>query len=227
MPPLPATSPALGLTGTWTASSHRAADWRPRTSSSLTTSCSTQRPAAGSSPSASPCPWAAGTGGSATATTSSRYSPPSTACPGLGAQLCSAPSPPDQVLNHFVSGWTDWNLALDTKGGPNWVKNYVDSPVIVDSSKDIFYKQPMFYHMGHFSKFIPEGSQRVGLQQSRRCLFCQLEHVAVLRPDGALVLVVLNRSGREVPFGIQDPAVGFIEAVAPANSIQTYLWRQQ
>uniref|UniRef100_A0A8B9GLV3 Glucosylceramidase n=1 Tax=Amazona collaria TaxID=241587 RepID=A0A8B9GLV3_9PSIT len=131
------------------------------------------------------------------------------------------------VLNHFVSGWTDWNLALDTKGGPNWVKNYVDSPVIVDSSKDIFYKQPMFYHMGHFSKFIPEGSQRVGLQQSSRCLFCQLEHVAVLRPDGALVLVVLNRSGREVPFGIQDPAVGFIKTVAPANSIQTYLWRQQ
>ncbi|KQK83441.1 hypothetical protein AAES_60083 [Amazona aestiva] len=96
------------------------------------------------------------------------------------------------VLNHFVSGWTDWNLALDLKGGPNWVKNYVDSPIIVDSSKDIFYKQPMFYHMGHFSKFIPEGSQRVGLQQSRRCLFCQLEHVAVLRPDGALVLSLIH-----------------------------------
>ncbi|XP_068024979.1 lysosomal acid glucosylceramidase-like isoform X3 [Melanerpes formicivorus] len=89
------------------------------------------------------------------------------------------------VLNHFVAGWTDWNLALDLKGGPNWVKNYVDSPVIVDSSKDVFYKQPMFYHLGHF------------------------------------------RFGWDVPFGIQDPALGFIEAVAPANSIQTYLWRQQ
>ncbi|KAM6331067.1 uncharacterized protein FN964_015191 isoform 2-T2 [Alca torda] len=54
------------------------------------------------------------------------------------------------VLNHFVAGWTDWNLALDMEGGPNWVKNFVDSPVIVDSSKDVFYKQPMFYHMGHF-----------------------------------------------------------------------------
>ncbi|XP_009891455.1 PREDICTED: glucosylceramidase-like [Charadrius vociferus] len=129
------------------------------------------------------------------------------------------------VLNHFVAGWTDWNLALDLIGGPNWVKNYVDSPVIVDSSKDVFYKQPMFYHLGHFSKFIPEGSRRVGLHSSRRCLICQLEHVAVLRPDGALVLVVLNRLGWEVPFGIQDPAVGFIDAVAPANSIQTYLWR--
>ncbi|XP_040982335.1 lysosomal acid glucosylceramidase-like isoform X2 [Aquila chrysaetos chrysaetos] len=131
------------------------------------------------------------------------------------------------VLNHFVAGWTDWNLALDLEGGPNWVKNYVDSPVIVDSSKDVFYKQPMFYHLGHFSKFIPEGSQRVGLHISHRYLSCQLEHVAILRPDRALVLVVLNRFGWDVPFGIRDPAVGFIKTVAPANSIQTYLWRQQ
>ncbi|KAM9264324.1 uncharacterized protein RDI95_013371 [Morus bassanus] len=130
------------------------------------------------------------------------------------------------VLNHFVAGWTDWNLALDLEGGPNWVKNYVDSPIIVDSSKDLFYKQPMFYHLGHFSKFIPEGSRRVGLHSSRRCLICQLEHVAVLRPDGGLVLVVLNRFGWDVPFGIRDPAVGFIETVAPANSIQTYLWHR-
>ena len=55
-----------------------------------------------------------------------------------------------QNLNHFVAGWTDWNLALDLEGGPNWVKNYVDSPVIVDASEGVFYKQPMFYHMGHF-----------------------------------------------------------------------------
>uniref|UniRef100_A0A663N5U3 Glucosylceramidase n=1 Tax=Athene cunicularia TaxID=194338 RepID=A0A663N5U3_ATHCN len=143
------------------------------------------------------------------------------------AKVVKTSSPPAQVLNHFVAGWTDWNLALDLEGGPNWVKNYVDSPVIVDSSKDIFYKQPMFYHLGHFSKFIPEGSRRVGLHSSCRRLICQLEHVAVLRPDGALVLVVLNRLGWDVPFAIQDPAVGFIETVAPASSIQTYLWRQQ
>ncbi|NWR78336.1 GLCM Glucosylceramidase, partial [Centropus unirufus] len=115
--------------------------------------------------------------------------------PGAGrlAQAGSTPSLPTQVLNHFVTGWTDWNLALDLQGGPNWVKNYVDSPIIVDSKKDVFYKQPMFYHLGHFSKFIPEGSRRVGLRCSRQSLSCQLERVAVLRPDGALVLVVLNR----------------------------------
>lgn len=55
-----------------------------------------------------------------------------------------------QDLNHWVTGWTDWNLALDTKGGPNWANNLVDSPIIVESIADIFYKQPMFYAMGHF-----------------------------------------------------------------------------
>ncbi|XP_075763540.1 lysosomal acid glucosylceramidase-like [Pelodiscus sinensis] len=129
-------------------------------------------------------------------------------------------------LNNYVTGWTDWNLALDMEGGPNWSKNYVDSPVIVDSAKDLFYKQPMFYHMGHFSKFIPEGSQRVRLATTKKCSRCNLESAAFLRPDGATVLVVLNRYPTDLPFGISDPGLGFIQAVAPADSIQTYLWRR-
>jgi glucosylceramidase len=36
------------------------------------------------------------------------------------------------------------------KGGPNWVNNIVDAPIIVDASKGEFYKEPMFYTMGHF-----------------------------------------------------------------------------
>ncbi|NWX94530.1 GLCM Glucosylceramidase, partial [Nothoprocta pentlandii] len=129
-------------------------------------------------------------------------------------------------LNHYVAGWTDWNLALDLEGGPNWVKNYVDSPVIVDRAEGIFYKQPMFYHMGHFSKFIPEGSQRVGLVASAEPKGCELERVAFLRPDGAAVVIVLNRSPQDVSFALADGA-GLIRTVAPANSIQTYLWRRQ
>lgn len=57
---------------------------------------------------------------------------------------------PWQDLNHYVVGWTDWNLALDQTGGPNWVKNFVDSPVIVDAQRDVFYKQPTFYSVAHF-----------------------------------------------------------------------------
>lgn len=42
----------------------------------------------------------------------------------------------------------------------------------------------------HSSKFIPEGSQRVGLAATGKS---DLDTVALLRPDGAAVVVVLNR----------------------------------
>ncbi|KAL6032660.1 hypothetical protein STEG23_025024 [Scotinomys teguina] len=127
-------------------------------------------------------------------------------------------------LLYHVAGWTDWNLALNPEGGPNWVRNFVDSPIIVDIPKDTFYKQPMFYHLGHFSKFIPEGSQRVGLVASEKN---DLETVALIRPDGSAVVVVLNRSSKDVPLTISDPDLGFLETISPGYSIHTYLWRRQ
>ncbi|XP_026951165.1 lysosomal acid glucosylceramidase isoform X4 [Sagmatias obliquidens] len=127
-------------------------------------------------------------------------------------------------LLYHVVGWTDWNLALNPQGGPNWVRNFVDSPIIVDIAKDTFYKQPMFYHLGHFSKFIPEGSRRVGLVASEKN---DLDTVALIHPDGSAVVVVLNRSSKDVPLTIKDPAVGFVEAISPGYSIHTYLWRRQ
>lgn len=66
-----------------------------------------------------------------------------------------------QDLSHGVAGWIDWNLALNMGGGPNWMGNFVDSPIIVNYDHSEFYKQPMFYAMAHFSKFIPPGSKVV------------------------------------------------------------------
>uniref|UniRef100_A0A665TEL0 Glucosylceramidase n=1 Tax=Echeneis naucrates TaxID=173247 RepID=A0A665TEL0_ECHNA len=119
-------------------------------------------------------------------------------------------------LNNYVVGWTDWNLALDQTGGPNWVKNFVDSPVIVDAKQDIFYKQPTFYSMAHFSKFLWEGSQRVGVSASRET---DLEYTAFIRPNSSVVLIILNRSSSVIQFEVWDPAVGYITTSAPAHSI--------
>ncbi len=65
-------------------------------------------------------------------------------------------------LNNFASGWTDWNIALDMKGGPNWANNVVDAPIILNTDdKNEYYKNPMFYYLGHFAKFIDPGSVRI------------------------------------------------------------------
>lgn len=53
-------------------------------------------------------------------------------------------------LENWSIGWTDWNLCLNEIGGPNHAENFVDSPIIVNSTADEFYKQPMYYVMGHF-----------------------------------------------------------------------------
>ncbi|XP_038044273.1 lysosomal acid glucosylceramidase-like [Patiria miniata] len=127
-----------------------------------------------------------------------------------------------QDLSNWVAGWTDWNLALNMDGGPNWAKNNVDSPIIVDAKNDVFYKQPMFYHLGHFSKFILPGSVHIGLTTSKDN---ELESIAFKLPDGkTLAVVVLNRFDEAKYLSIHDPSAGYINAKVPARSIQTYLW---
>ncbi|XP_078314171.1 lysosomal acid glucosylceramidase-like [Crassostrea virginica] len=128
-----------------------------------------------------------------------------------------------QDLNNFVSGWTDWNIALDMEGGPNWVKNFVDSPVIVNAKTDEFYKQPMFYVLGHFSKFVLPDSVRIQLVPSQG-LPKDVYVVAFQRPDKAIVCVLLNKSGNTASLALRDPSTGYINIDLAAHTIQTVLW---
>lgn len=60
----------------------------------------------------------------------------------------------------------DWNLALDPEGGPN-LNLPTDAAVIVNASSGEFYKNPIFYVFGHFSKFIHPGSRRLDIQSNK------------------------------------------------------------
>ncbi|CAK1590496.1 unnamed protein product [Parnassius mnemosyne] len=93
-------------------------------------------------------------------------------------------------LNNNVVGWMDWNFCLDKNGGPNWAGNHVDSPIIVDAEKGEFLKQPMFYAMGHFSKFIPRGSRRIRVEKKPSSKY--INEVAFLTPRNTVVLVIYN-----------------------------------
>lgn len=93
-------------------------------------------------------------------------------------------------MKNWVVGWIDWNLALNERGGPTWVSNFIDAAIIVNATADEFYKQPMYYALGHFSKFIPRGSYRVNDSQSPLTV---LDTLAVVRPDNSYAIVILNR----------------------------------
>nr|CAD7429897.1 unnamed protein product [Timema monikensis] len=129
-----------------------------------------------------------------------------------------------EVLNHWVSGWVDWNLVLDIKGGPNWANNVVDSPIIVNATADEFYKQPMFYGLGHFSKFIWAGSGRIDLQYDDNGLQ-GLETVAAIAPDGVITIVVQNRQEEAKRATFTDPIRGVISISVPPRSIHTIIYK--
>lgn len=95
-----------------------------------------------------------------------------------------------QVINHWVSGWIDWNIALNTVGGPTYLDNNLDAAIIVNATANQFYKQPIFYALAHLSKFVPPGSRRIQLTPTANS---GIDNVAFLRPDKIVAIVLLNR----------------------------------
>ncbi|MCG9879658.1 MAG: glycosyl hydrolase family 30 [Bacteroidia bacterium] len=91
-------------------------------------------------------------------------------------------------LNNYVDGWIDWNMVLDTQGGPNWFKNWCVAPVIVNPDKDEVYFTPLYYVMAHFSKFMRPGAIKIA---------CNINHselmtTAVKNPDGSIAVALFN-----------------------------------
>ncbi|KAJ0172979.1 hypothetical protein K1T71_011155 [Dendrolimus kikuchii] len=100
----------------------------------------------------------------------------------------------EDLNNKFVA-WVDWNMCLSMTGGPNWENNFVDSPIIVNAEKNEFYKQPMFYAIGHFSKFIPRHSVRIDVRDPSKCPEAppSILNVAFKTPQNTIVVVIYNR----------------------------------
>ncbi len=79
----------------------------------------------------------------------------------------------------------------------------------------------MFYHLGHFSKFVPPGSQRIEVTSSEKT---SLEFIGFVTPQMNTVMVVLNTEARSITFEIIDQKAGIITGTIPSYAIQTYIW---
>ncbi len=128
-----------------------------------------------------------------------------------------------------ASGWTDWNIVLDLEGGPNHVKNFVDSPIIANTtSGTVFYKNPMYYAMGHFSKFIPRDSLCIGmkiLKEKKSPLVEPLKIISFLTPINQTVIVALNYDRTHTQsVQIRDPNHGYLTLILLRESIQTIIY---
>merc|ERR1719233_1531174 len=130
-------------------------------------------------------------------------------------------------INNFSSGWCDWNLVLNTKGGPNWANNVCDAPVIANLTDGTVTYQPMFYFMVHVSRYIKTGAQRVHYQASKRYGLHVCAVVNNTQLDSSLVVVILNRKAsfcsRAQTYTIQVGEQSFTHRIEN-GSIQTLVF---
>ncbi|XP_053694692.1 lysosomal acid glucosylceramidase-like [Sabethes cyaneus] len=126
-----------------------------------------------------------------------------------------------QDLRHNVHGWIDWNLMLNEIGGPNYANNFVESAVVVNStSGEEAYKQPIFYGLGHFSRFITEGSRRFETTSTDSGVLV----VGFERPDGKIALILYNKKSSSCEVTIKDPERGTAQLHLPPKSVHSILY---
>ena len=121
-------------------------------------------------------------------------------------------------LNNWVDGWIDWNMVLDTNGGPNWFKNWCVAPVIVKPETDEVYFTPIYYTLAHFSKYIRPGAKRIGFTNTDDNLMV----TSAKNPDGSIAVVVFNQGDKEKSFSLNFKNKNVDIEISP-QAIQTII----
>jgi glucosylceramidase len=119
-------------------------------------------------------------------------------------------------FNHNLVGWIDWNMVLNTRGGPNHARNFCGAPVLVDSGRDHFYLTPLYYSIAHFSKFIRPGAQRVGLSGHDDDFMA----TAFRNTDGSTAVVVFNLGEADLTYEVVHGNTRIPIAI-PGQALQT------
>jgi glucosylceramidase len=101
-------------------------------------------------------------------------------------------------FNNGTVGWTDWNILLDEKGGPNHVGNYCFAPVIADTRNGSLIYTNIYYYLGHFSKFVRPGDRRIIAASNRD----KLLSTAFINPEGKLAVMVMNNSDDKITYNL-------------------------
>lgn len=122
-------------------------------------------------------------------------------------------------FNHWTCGWTDWNVLLDEKGGPNHVGNYCFAPIHADTRAGTLHYTPAYWYIGHFSKYLRPGARRVACTSTSDDILA----TAFANADGRTATVMMNPTdaAKDVHVWVAGSAV---KVSMPAHAIATVLW---
>lgn len=123
-------------------------------------------------------------------------------------------------LNSWVSGWIDWNMVLDQRGGPNHVGNYCGAPIMIDIESSNVYYTPIYYILAQFSRTIRPGDfvvqSKIDSQLSQDGVYA----MSSIGRKNLLSVQLLNASRQSIECSLKiDDQFACINLLA--NSLQT------
>lgn len=134
-----------------------------------------------------------------------------------------------EVMRNLVFGsvgWIDFNMALDLQGGPVINDRFkADAAVIVDAKRSAYYRNPMFYAIGHLSRYVKPGSIRVKMDFFSAPHMYANQYAAFITPDNYLAVVVANNNVHPMPVNIGINTRTKVEAMLDTKSFNTFIFR--
>ena len=125
-------------------------------------------------------------------------------------------------LKNGANGILDWNVLLDTDGGPNHVGNYCDAPMMYDIAQDKLHVRLPYYYLGHFSRYIPSEARNVLVSAYTD----RLQTCAFVTDEDSIVVIVLNCTDSDIEFELRIEEASILPnktypVVSPRHSIMT------
>jgi glucosylceramidase len=158
-------------------------------------------------------------------------------------------------LNHWYSGWIDWNAVLDKYGalddknggakplgspGISHIANGVPAGIMIDEATPAtptLYYTPVFYVMRQFSKFIQPGARILTSSVTLAAGVTKLDYDNTATPDGQALFAVAAQNPDKtlavVVFNETGKAIDYsitvgnqaVDGTAPAQAVQTLVWK--
>ncbi len=117
-------------------------------------------------------------------------------------------------------GWVDWNMVLNTQGGPNVSSNWCLAGILVNTGAGTIQFTPIYYYMVQFSKYCHTGAVRIGTTISNGS---GLEAMSFKNTDGSMTTIVHNYGNSTISCKLVS-GTNQVEFSSTALSVETFNW---
>jgi glucosylceramidase len=120
-------------------------------------------------------------------------------------------------LNHGTQGYIEWCMILSNEGKPNPYDNFNSAPILINPKTDEVIYTPLYYLLGHFSKFIRPNAVRI---EAKGNPIDNLIYTAAKNSDGSLALVIYNNNDEGFKISLNIEGTIYTSAIKP-KAMQT------